>query len=346
MGDVENRAKQAAEAAVRIKRAMATYQIAPDVGSISAMPVLIEYEAEWLEYRHYMRGDEHVFDCTFRKGDEYDYPSFALEMKSSFLNASAILDDFQDAKTPSEVLAFLNKTGRFGMFDSTMTWSYFKRWQRFAYLVQEHDLLAAEMKRGSWSGECGEVLKSVSGDSQSTFFDGTEVQPTADHAERIAQWMLDPKFVEDVREGRRIASEGRAKLCLWFRQPPNDAYSIEWIPKRAEDCKIIDPQVANGAMIEFLLPQEAMRPVLFIRATNTLEAIAAAIYADRIEGVEYRACEVCSDLFEVGTRGEKKYCSRERCKNTAHQRRMRANRANARKKMAIQKKGRPSNGSV
>jgi hypothetical protein len=58
----------------------------------------------------------------------------------------------------------------------------------------------------------------------------------------------------------------------------------------------------------------------------TLEAIAAAIYVRRIGGVEYRACEVCSDLFEVGTRGEKKYCSRERCKNTAHQRRMRANR--------------------
>src|SRR6185437_11562365 len=101
--------------------------------------------------------------------------------------------------------------------------------------------------------------------------------------------------------------------------------------KSGEDCQMIDPLIDKGAIAEFLLPQEAMRPVLFIRPTNTLEGIASAIYADRIMGVEYRACEVCSELFEVGSRGEKKYCSRERCKNTAHQRRMRANRAKARK---------------
>ena len=206
-----------------------------------------------------MRGDEHVFDCTFRKGDEYDHPSFALEMHPSFLNASAILDDFQDAKSPLEVLDFLNKTGRFSMLDSRMTRSCFKSWQRFAYLVQEHDLLAAGMKRGSWTGECGEVLKSLSGDSLSTFFDGTDLKPSAENAERLAQWMLEPKFAEDIREQHRIIAEERAKLCLWFRQPSDDACAIEWIPKRAEDCKTVDPRVAKGAMIEFLLPQEAIR---------------------------------------------------------------------------------------
>ena len=196
MGDAENRANQAAEAAARIKRAMATYQIAPDVGSISAMPVLIEYEAKWLEYRHLMRGDEHMFDYSFRKGDEYDHASFALERESSFLNASAILDDFQDAKTPLEVLDFLNKTGRFSMFDIRMRWTYFKRWQRFAYLVQEHDLLAAEMKSGSWSGECGEVLGALDGEQQSTFFDGSGLHEAAERAADVARWMLDPEYAK------------------------------------------------------------------------------------------------------------------------------------------------------
>ena len=98
---------------------------------ISAMPVLIEYEAKWLEYRHLMRGDEHMFDYSFRKGDEYDHASFALERESSFLNASAILDDFQDTKTPFEALDFLNKTGRFSMFEIRMRWTYFKRWRSF-----------------------------------------------------------------------------------------------------------------------------------------------------------------------------------------------------------------------
>ncbi len=287
-----------------------------------------------------------MFDYSFRKGDEYDHASFALERESSFLNASAILDDFQDAKTPLEVLDFLNKTGRFSMFDIRMRWTYFKRWQRFAYLVQEHDLLAAEMKSGSWSGECGEVLRALDGEQQSTFFDGSGLHEAAERAADVARWMLDPEYAKSFREDLLILTEERAKLCSWFRQPPDDACSIEWIPKRAEDCETIDPLVAKGAMIEFLLPQDAMRPVLFIRATNTLEAIAAAIYADRIEGIEYRACEVCSDLFEVGTRDEKKYCSRERCKNTAHQRRMRANRAKARKKNSTQGEKEGNNGSL
>jgi hypothetical protein len=109
---------------------------------------------------------------------------------------------------------------------------------------------------------------------------------------------------------------------------------------------MISPLVDQGAMAEFLLPQETMRPILFIQPLNTLQAIAAAIYADRIPGVKCRVCDVCSELFEVGSRGEKKYCSRERCKNTAHQRRMRASRANARKKKAIQGEKEDNNGSL
>jgi hypothetical protein len=94
--------------------------------------------------------------------------------------------------------------------------------------------------------------------------------------------------------------EERVELCKWFRQPPDKACSIEWVPKDDEDAEKISALIGEGAMAEFLLPQEAMRPILFIKPTNTLEAIAAAIYADRISGVECRACEICSELFEVG----------------------------------------------
>ena len=335
MKSMEIAAKENADRLTRIERAMATYQGDPDVGSISAMPVLIDFEADWREYRHYKRGEEHVFDSSIEKGQKDD-SIYEQELKTSCLSAYAILDDFQNVKTPLDALDFLNKTGQFSLLDYRFTWSYFKRWQRFAYLVQEHNLLASAMREDQWSGECGEALKALTGNHPSTFFDGSELQPTGgrEEVERRARWMFEN--AERVQENTRIVEEERGKLCAWFRQPPDNACSIEWIPKTAEDCQMIDAQVAKGAMAEFLLPQEAMRPVLFIRPTYTLEAIAAAIYAERIEGVEYRACEVCSELFEVGTRADKKYCSRERCKNTAHQRRMRAKRAIAQKNRAIQ----------
>jgi hypothetical protein len=315
----------------RIRNAMATYHGGdPELSSISAMPVLIDYWADWSEFQLSKRGEEHIFQFTLENEVAED-GSLEPGWRSSSLNAYALLDDFQKAKTPIDALDFLNKTGQFSVLDFKFTLSYFKRWQRFAYLVQEHDLLASAQKKGLSSGECSEALKALSGDKQSRFFEGTEIPSTPEGAVHAARWMEDPKNAEGARKELDIDAEYRAKLCAWFRQPPADAFSIEWIPKSLEDCQSVDPLVANGAMMEFLLPQKAMRPVLFIRPTNTLEAIAAAIYSDRVRGVEYRACEVCSELFDVGTRGEKKYCSRERCKNTAHQRRMRANRSGKKK---------------
>lgn len=328
-----NRCEERAERSMRVKRAMATYQSDLKIGSISAMPVLINFEAKpWCEFRLYKRGEEHVFTNAIEKGQVGDL-GYDLPTENVRLNSHAIRDDFQKVKTPMDALDFLNKTGRFSLLDVKIPWSYFKRWQRFAYLVQEHDSLADAMKSGNWAGECGEVLKALSGEQVSTFFDGSELQPigSREQLEEHARWMVEN--ADHVREELRIIAEERTKLCAWFRQPPDEACSIEWIPRNEEDAHSADAAVAGGTLVEYLFPQEAMRPVLLISPTNTLEAIAAAIYADRIEGVEYRACEVCSDLFEVGTRGEKKYCSRERCKNTAHQRRMRANRSKKRKAM-------------
>jgi hypothetical protein len=162
-----------------------------------------------------------------------------------------------------------------------------------------------------------------------------------------ARAMQNPEVANAVREGARLMKQQRRELETWFRQPPGNAWSIQWIPKSEQDEEAVIRKLrAGGAMIEFLLPRAALRPLLLIRPRFTLEAIAAAIFADNSNGVEYRACDACSALFKIGAHKDKKYCDEKRCKNTAHQRRMRANRANARKKMAIQKKGRHSNGSV
>jgi hypothetical protein len=327
---------------------MAAYQGGASARSISAMPVLIAFEATWGEYKLSRRGDEYVFQFTIAPEIVREEGSYEPRWRYSYLNADAILDKFQTAKTPTEALDFLNQTGRFSLLGEEFSWSYFKRWQRFAYLVQEHDMLASSMLSGNHDGETGEALKALAGNRGSAFFDGTELKPVGTPAqlEERALWLLDSENSETISKQSTRMAAALFNTCRWFRQPPDGACSIEWVPKNDPDAHTISPLVDQGAMAEFLLPQQAMRPILFIQPSNTLQAIAAVIYADRISGVEYRACEVCSNLFEVGTRGEKKYCSRERCKNTAHQRRMRANRAKAQKKIANQTKGRRSNGSV
>jgi hypothetical protein len=148
-----------------------------------------------------------------------------------------------------------------------------------------------------------------------------------------------------IQKGVAHQESKRRELYAWFREPPGAACSIQWVPKRDEDEQAVLRKLgAGGAMIEFLLAQNALKPVLLIRPSNTLQAIAAAIYGDRINGVEYRACEVCKSLFKLGAHSEKKYCNREQCKNTAHQRNRRAvahEKAAAAKRKRITKKGRP-----
>lgn len=327
MDSVEIGINANAERLERINRAMAAYQGYASARSISAMPVLISYEATWGEYKLSKRGDEYVFQFTIAPEIVREEGDYSSRWHYSYLNADAILGGFQTVKTPMEALDYLNQTGRFTMPIEEFSWSYFKRWQRFAYLVQEHDTLASAMLSGNRDGELGEALKALAGDRCSTFFDGTELKPigTPAQLEEHSSSLVDPTNQTSGNQTRRMSAD-LSQACDWFRQPPDRACSIEWVPKNETDAQTISPLVDQGAMAQFLLPQEAMRPILFIQPLNTLQAIAAVIYADRISGVEYRVCEVCSELFKVGSRSEKKYCSRERCKNTAHQRRMRATR--------------------
>jgi hypothetical protein len=340
------------EQLARMKQALAAFQSAPEERQISAMQVVVHYVASIERVEQYKRGEEYVYSFT-RKVE-----SGGTEERWEMLprNAFAIRDEFQKVKTPTDALDFLSNTGVFSPLDFTITWSEFRRWQRFAYLVQEHSQLASAMKQShsdqseerlGVSGELQEALKALSGGYPSAFFDGTEIPQTPSMEDFNARAMQNPEVASAIREGERVMKRQQRELESWFRQPPGNAWSIQWVPKSEQDEEaIIRKLQAGGAMIEFLLPRAALRPLLLIRPRFTLEAIAAAIFADNSNGVEYRACNACSALFKIGAHKDKKYCDEKRCKNTAHQRRMRANRAKAQKKIANQTKGRRSNGSV
>lgn len=136
---------------------------------------------------------------------------------------------------------------------------------------------------------------------------------------------------------RKKAEEWR-DLWQWFVRPP---VSVRWEPINEEaEQKVfkqhIDPATGlgipipdespimrGGSMMEFLLPRHQLVPVLLIQPKCALEAIAAAIYAERIQGITSRKCDGCGKLFKIGRHKDKRYCG-ETCKGTAQKQRYRA----------------------
>ena len=313
-----NESKESNEALARAKNAMDAFQNVPAERTISAMQVVVWYVAIVGRAEHHKRGEEHVFWITRefadgRRGEEWEEKP---------LNAYAVRDQFLAVKEWSEALEFLGCTGVFSPLSDSITWSEFQRWQRFAYLVQEHDGLASTMQGDKWGGENGEVLKALSGIYSSSFFSS----PPKPESSLEAEWRADPHIGPMIQKGIAHQERKLRELCAWFREPPAAAASLQWVPKNDADKKTVLRKLqAGGAMIEFVLPQSALQPVMLIRPYCTLQAIAAAIYGDRIHGVEYRACEMCKVLFKVGAHKEKKFCDRGTCKNRAHQKNRRAN---------------------
>jgi hypothetical protein len=90
------------------------------------------------------------------------------------------------------------------------------------------------------------------------------------------------------------------------------------------------PIMRGGAMIEFLLRQNQLRPVLRVAPTTALQAIAAAIFAERVHGITSRKCRFCGDFFKLGNSGkkgrykERLFCSM-RCKDNATKKQTRQN---------------------
>lgn len=240
------------------------------------------------------------------------------------------------------------------------------------------------MRSNSWSGDCGEVLKALTGDYPSSFFDGCDDplylhdqpkdDPAAD-ARRLEKLRRDSREAtsheewlkayererqelvsKDARkEWEREKGENWRKLWQWFIKPP---VRIEWQPINEEAAqKVIklhidsatklaipiaeeSPIMHGGAMMEFLLPQDQLAPVLVIQPRHTLEAIAAAIYAERIQGISYRKCGwyKCQELFRIGAHKNKRYCDPPKpCKGNAHKKRQREEKQRKEKALAASK---------
>ncbi len=315
-----------AERETRLNQTFEAFRSVQEKQDISAMPIVISYTATIGRVEYDRRGGEPVFTFTTEREDDRT----VHQVEEVPENVYAIRDEFLRIKKPEQAPEFLRKTGRFSPLSNTITWSEFEKWRRFAFLVQEHEQLASAMKEAQLNGECAEVLKALNGDSifHSSFFD---VPDTGAGAEFDAHKRKHPEIVAGIQKGKRIQEDRRRELWAWFRHPPG---SIEWIPNsmRAEQrvMRFLKDSRKHGRpgpwMIEFLLPKEDLKPMILIQPAYTLQAIGAAIYADRIQGVEYRPCDSCGELIKIGVHSSKRYCDSSRpCKATAHKERQREN---------------------
>lgn len=333
--------------------------------SVDSMPIVLDYTATVGGVEYFKRGEEYIFIPKRALPDG----QYGEQWESVRESPYSIRDEFFKVKTVEQAMEFLRKTGEFSPLRPRLTWTEFQKWQRFAWLVQEHNELAAAMQSREWSGEHSEVLKALTGIYPSSFFDGCEdalyqrEQPKSDPAaealrlEELSQQCREAANHEEFLNAReretqeltaqyardkyeQESEQRRRDLWQWFIKPP---VRIEWGPVDEAAAEHIlklhtdsatgialpiveeSPLLRGGSLIEFLLPQEQLAPQLVIQPKYALQAIAAAIYAERIHGITSRKCEWCGDLFLVGRHKDKRYCDAKRCKGNAQKQRYRAN---------------------
>lgn len=256
------------------------------------------------------------------------------------LSAFGIRDAFLSVANERQALDFLRETGEFLPHSDAITWTDFQLWQRVAKLVHERkDLIDAwETQASGELSEMSQMLRLLSGYPHQYF--GSR-RPDVWSDKELADIRRAAAITASVEEGTRAAEiafnqilrsakNGKAQIEAnqreleeWFRKPPPKACSIVLIPSQKDEERVNHERLRGGGMIEFLRTEERLRPMLVIYPRCTLQAIAAACYAERIGEVIFSICPKCKSRFEAKNR-KQVYCLNQPCKATMKKRRQRA----------------------
>ncbi len=298
---------------------------------IESMPIEVYYPARIVRVLKAFREGETIFIATrWLQGHEGQVEGCEQES----LDAYAIRDEFFNVKTERQALDFLRETGEFLPYGDEISWHTFRLWQRLAELVRERDLLAIAhretmlARRPYPKAELDQVLRLLTGIYPHEYFGPPHVVPenTLDMLRRAAQVLGDKpeRALDGLRKGEELQRQRQRALESWFEAPPPEAYSIEFVP-REPDPERLSQLGQGGALMGLIFSPEELKPVLVIRPRCTLEAIAAAIYAERIASVRAGKCEGCGEWFEIGSQKNKAYCDDPRCKVKVKKRNQRNN---------------------
>lgn len=311
----------------RLREVINAQKSPPPERSLSAMELIVDYRIGSGNVTHTARDEDHVFDLEI---------DFVQEYEKKPINVFSLREEFLSKKGWSGAWEFLSVSGPFSSANDRITLKEFQRWQEYTKLVlvkKSREALSSSLRDGERSGEYAEVLKALTGLYDSRFFDGVL---EAEH-ETSSTWKPDnltPEQAELVTRSEIQYKQQQAKrlkaLCAWFRTPPAEACSIRWVPNCPEAWNEAMGLLKEGRVLldaearpslEFSLPRTALKPVMVIEARCSLQAIAASVYADYWDGVEYRRCPECGKVFRLGTKKrvgrwqEKEHCS-EKCKQS------------------------------
>ena len=311
----------------RLREAVDARKSPPPEKSLSAMQVIVDYRIAPGSVTHTVRGEAHIFDVEV---------PFAQDYEKKPVNAFALRDKFLCAQGWNGAFDFLRVMGPFSPVSNRITLKEFERWQEFTKLIlvkEKREALSSALRDGNWSGDFAEVLKALTGLYPSSFFDGVGIREAPEEA--ALTWKprhLTPEDAVLIKQSEIKYEQRRVErlnaLCAWFRKPPEKACSIRWVPKGPEEWEealellkagrvLLDADARPG--FEFSLPRTGLMPVLVIEARCSLQAIAASIYAEYWDGVEYKKCPECGIVFRlgagkrVGRWQERKHCS-DKCK--------------------------------
>lgn len=262
------------------------------IRTVEALQIRIDYQAPRDEYVMRAAGDDWRFSLSRIKNQK----NSGKMRETTNLDPYAIREAFETIETAEQVVRFLSESGRFWPFGDLL-WSQFQEWQSFFRWLR---LAPQEAKR---SPE-GKRAWDTSASFQNSFFAQTDSDFTRSRfSENVIEEMGADNWRKNQIQDRSILGYLRRFALYPERDREGSQVSLGWYDPKLklppEDWKSRKGQSADGV---------TPAPFLRIEVLNVVEAIAATIYADRLNGTRFRKCKHCGRLFKVESDHDQLFC--------------------------------------
>lgn len=242
------------------------------------------------------------------------------------LDPYKVREAFTSAKTEQQIRSFLSAAGDFWPFGH-ISMTEFTEWQELIHLIRREDFI--QLAAGDERARDAYLTIhnfTVPNSAPRSFFTATDQQAQEEEARILGNMQAGPR--EEMKrafdESRKWSRQRRRELFQYITQPQA---SVVLVPTPEIECLI---EKGEHKPV-WPMPYSETMPTIVFTPTNVLEAIAATIAADRLQGIRHRACasEDCRNLIPIskGSR-ERFYCEGKMCKARARlQRRAEADHA-------------------
>jgi hypothetical protein len=292
-----------------------------EIRSTSALQVRVAYRSPRCEHFIRLQGDDWLF--TFAVGKRQWNSDETRE--STNLDPYQIRNEFEaiDIDRPEMVARFLSEAGRFWPWESVLL-SQFVEWREYFRWLRIEPDQAKKAPEGEKAWNTATLNKS-------SFFAVSDLEFTrARYPLGLSEKLKGSLHWQNVvsQDHQRLAAlrrfalypqdaDGGSQVRLHWYDPE------DWLPQH----KGIPPEDWEGRHKK--TSKGRLEPYLRIHAVNILEAVAATIYADRLDGQRFGKCKHCGKIFKIESDHGQQFCptparlQSSPCKNAFLQRRRR-----------------------